>query len=236
MYHHYLWLNKFYLQGVQVPVPQTPLPPHSPRVETHERTASGSHVDRETSHTRTESKQERPHLSEHQKAMLRAKKVAAEKFKDLDVYHKALTDKDNKLHRFAVLKYLSKPKNLKKALANKDSPYHKTARRVVHRQKAKAYLADKKNFKRALRLKRHRFHKDAVKVYLTQGDHYEHALTHKKDRFHKAAVREYLLDAKTRRLVLSDKSNEFYKQALKLQKKINKRRSKSSTGDSSTTA
>lgn len=206
--------------------PQTPLSPQSPHTETHELSKS----------THTESTHEHIVLTRHQKAVRRASKVAAKKFQNLDFYHQALVDKDNKFHRFAVKKYLSKPKNLKKALANKKSPYHKAAKRVLHQKKAKLYLADKKNFKKALRHKTNSFHKDAVKKYFTQGDHYEYALTHKKARFHKYAVHAYLLDTKTRRLVLSDKTNPFYKQALKLQKKINKhhKHSKTASATSST--
>jgi hypothetical protein len=194
--------------------PQTPLSPKSSRLETQEHSRVATH---------SESKHELVHLSQHQKSVRRAKKVAAKKFKDVEFYHHALLDKENQFHKFAVLKYLNKPKNLKKALANTNSPYHKAAKRVLHRHKAKVYLADKKNFKKALTHKRSRYHKDAVKMYLSQGDHYEFALTHKRARYHKAAVHEYLLDTNTRKQVLSDKTNAFYKQAVKLQKKINKR-------------
>jgi hypothetical protein len=192
--------------------PLTPLSPKSAHVETHEHS--------QTSHAG--SKHEHIYLTKHQKAVRHAKKVAAKKFKDLTFYHTALTDKENKFHRFAVLKYLSKSKNLKKALANTSSPYHKTALRVLHRHKAKVYLANKKNFKKALSHRRNTYHKDAVKKYLSHGDHYEYALTHRRARYHKAAVHEYLLDTQTRKHVLSDKTNQFYKQAVKLQKKINK--------------
>jgi hypothetical protein len=202
--------------------PQTPLSPQTPHVESHETSpAQSKHI----------------HLTKHQKAVRHAKKVAAKKFKDVDFYHNALADKENKFHRFAVLKYLSKPKNLKKALASTSSPYHKAAKRVLHRHKAKEYLSDKKQYKKALKHKHNKYHKDAVKKYLAHGDHYEIALTHKNARFHKAAVHEYLLDTKTRKNVLSDKTNPFYKQALKLQKKINKhhkKHSKTSTSTSST--
>jgi len=207
--------------------PQTPLSPNSPHAETHQL----SHKS-----TQAESTHEQIHLTKHQKAVRRARKVAAKKFQNLDFYHHALLDKENKFHHFAVLKYLSKPKNLKKALANKSSPYHKMAKRVDHHHKAKTYLADKKNFKKALKRKTNKFHKDAVKKYFTQGDHYEFALTHKKARFHKDAVHAYLLDTKTRRLVLSDKTNQFYKAALKLQKKINKHHQKHSKTASATSS
>jgi len=200
-------------EAASVTPPQTPLSPKSAHVETHEHSHVASHAG---------STHEHVYLTLHQKSVNRAKKAAAKKFKDVNVYHQALIDKDDKLHRYAVLKYLSKSKNLKKAVANKSSPYHKTALRVLHRHKAKVYLADKKNFRKALRHRRNRYHKDAVKKYFTQGDHFEYALTHKRAHFHKAAVHEYLLDTKTRKQVLSDKTNPMYKQAVKLQKKINK--------------
>jgi hypothetical protein len=198
-------------------LPQTPLSPHSPHLET----TVHSHGAHETTHSES-----KPHpsvyLTPHQKAIRRAKIVAAKEFEDPKVYHAALTDKDNKLHRFAVSKYLSKPKNLRKALANTDSPYHKAAKRVLHQRKAKVYLADKSNLKKALKHKHNKYHKDAVKLYLSRGDNFEHALSNKKARFHKAAVHEYLLDTKTRKSVLADKTDPFFKQAKKLQKKINK--------------
>jgi len=198
--------------------PQTPLSPQPSHPETNEH----SHSDHVTSHSETKDRSN-VHLTPHQEAMRLAKSRAAKEFEDPKVYRTALADKDNKNHRFAVLKYLSKPKHLKKALADADSPYHKAAKRIVHKRKAKAYLEDKKNFRRALRHKRHRYHKDAVKLYFSRGDNFKTALSNKKSRFHKAAVREYLLDTKIRKTVLSDPTNPFYKQAEKLQKKIDKK-------------
>jgi len=202
--------------------PQTPFPPLSP----HHETSQHGHES-----TRTESKQKSlVHLTPHQQSVRRAKSLAAKEFEDPKVYRAALIDKDNRFHRFAVNKYLSKSKHLKKALANIDSPYHKAAKRILHHRKAKVYLSDKKNFKKALTHKRHRYHKDAVKVYFAHGDHFEYALSHKKSRFHKAAVHEYLLDNKTRKSILSDPKDPLYKQAKKLQKKIEKHHHKLSGG------
>jgi len=192
----------------------TPLTPQSSRLETSPPSDKTS---------RTESKPKSiVNLTPHQKAVRLAKNRAAKLFEDPKAYRTALTDKEDKNHRFAVLKYLSKPKNLKNALADTNSRYHKAAKRVVHHRKAKVYLTDKSNYKRALKHKHHRYHKDAVKLYLSHGDHFKYALSHKKARFHKDAVREYLLDTKTRKSVLADKSDPLYKQAKKLQKKLDK--------------
>jgi len=213
---------------------QTPLGTQSSHVETtsqsphgetqshssHAETSEHSHGDHEASH-HSESKSS-IYLTPHQKAVHHAKKLAAKEFEDPKAYHAALADKDDKFHRFAVQKYLSKSKHLKKALADSDSPYHKAAKRIVHHRKAKVYLSDKKNYKKALTHKHHKYHKDAVKKFFSHGENFENALFHKKARFHKAAVHEYLLDTKTRKSVLSDPTNPFYKQAKKLQKKINK--------------
>jgi len=201
---------------------QAPLSPSpkSSRLETTEHSHKTSH-----STTASESKHERSavHLTPHQKSVRRAKKLAAQEFKDPKVYEAALTTKGSQLHKFAVAKYLSKPKHLKKALANVDSPYHKAAKRILHQRKAKVYLKDKSNYKKALTHRRHRYHKDAVKVYFAHGDNFERALAHKHSRFHKAAVHEYLLDTKTRKSILADPTDSLYKQAKKLQRKINKR-------------
>ena len=213
-----LSLNKFYLQAA---TPQTPLSAHSTSVEAH----SPTHAEASESHI---------FLTQHQKSQRAARKAAAKKFKDLKVYHQALMDEDSKLHQFAVLKYLSKPKNLKKALANKKSPYYKTAKRVLHRHNAKTYLAHKSNYRKALRHKSNKFHGDAVKMYFSEGKHFKNALTHKHAKFHSEAVHEYLLHNKTRQKVLADEHHPFYKQAVKLQKKINKRHAKLHSGSSST--
>jgi len=209
--------------------PQTPATPQS----AYSQSPPSPHV--ETSQTTpSESKpQSDVHLTPHQKSMLRAKLYAAQEFENPQVYRAALDDKTDKLHRFAVARYLKKAKHLKKALANVDSPYHKAAKRIVHRRKAKVYLSDKHNYKNALKHKHHKYHKDAVQVYFTHGSNFVKALSHKKSKFHKAAVREYLLDRKTRKAVLSDPSNPFYKQAKKMQKKINKRLRKLSSGSPS---
>lgn len=227
------------------PTPQTPLssepphvettppnvqttPPHventPPHVETttqssHVETSEHSHGDHVPSHSESKSP---VYLTPHQKALHRAKKLAAKEFEDPKAYKAALTDKDDKFHRFAVQKYLSKPKHLKKALADADSPYHKAAKRIVHHRKAKVYLSDKSNYKKALKHKHHKYHKDAVRKYLRKGDHFEYSLLHKKAKFHKAAVREYLLDRKIRKSILSNPDSPFYKQARKMQRKINR--------------
>jgi hypothetical protein len=230
-------------EATTVPPPQTPLshePSHvettsqSPHGETtphsHVETSEHSHGDHVASHS--ESKKTL-YLTPHQKAVHRAKKLAAKEFEDPKAYQAALADKEDKFHRFAVQKYLSKPKHLKKALADSDSPYHKAAKRILHHRKAKVYLSDKSNYKKALKHKHHKYHKDAVKKYFSHGENFEKALFHKDARFHKAAVREYLLDTKTRKSVLSDPTNPFYKQAKKLQKKINKRHNHIKVADGS---
>jgi len=220
-------------EAATVAPPQTPLssqPPHvettsqPPHVETtshssHVETSEHSHGDHVASHSESKSS---VYLTPHQKALHRAKKLAAKEFEDPKAYQAALTDKDDKFHRFAVQKYLSKPKHLKKALADADSPYHKAAKRIVHKRKAKVYLSDKSNYKTALTHKHHKYHKDAVKKYFSKGENFENALSNKDARFHKAAVHEYLLDTKTRKSVLSDPTSPYYKQATKLQKKLNK--------------
>jgi len=204
----------------QTPTPQTPMSATSASVETHHTTKKHEHI----------------FLTKHQKAERRAKKAAALKFKDPEVYQNALLDKTAKYHRFAVLKYLSKFKHLKKAYENKDSRFHKAALRVVHRKRAKKYLATEENFEKALKNKKSKYHKDAVKLYLSHGNHFENALVHKKSRFHKAAVREYLLDPATRKKVLADKKHAFYKAAKKLEKKINKRKHHKKSASSSVSA
>jgi len=218
-------------ERIQAPLSPLSPSPKSSRLETSEH-SQGNHV---TSHSET--KHERVvYLTPHQKSLRRAKKLAAKEFKDPKVYKAALADKTDKLHKFAVNKYLSKPKHLRKALANVDSIYHKAAKRILHQRKAKVYLKDKKNYKRALKHRSHRYHKDAVKLYFSHGQNFELALANKKSRFHKAAVREYLLDPKTRTSILADKSDPLYKQARKLQKKINKRLQKLSANSTTTTS
>lgn len=202
--------------------PQTPLSHKSAHLETS--TKGSSH---------SETKPKDVHLTPHQLSVSKAKKLAAKEFEDPKVYQTALTNKADKDHRFAVLKHLKDPQNLKEALATKDSPYHKIAKRVVHRQKAKVYLSDKKNYEKALKGKHHKYHEDAVKVYFSHGDHFDHALADKKSRFHKDAVHEYLLDKKTRKTVLADPASPYYKAAKKLQKKIDKRHAKLSDGSHS---
>jgi len=205
--------------------PSTPLSPKTPKtaqLSTSQKDKSGSKPN--------------IHLTPHQKSVYRAKIRATKAFADPKVYRVALKDKDNKYHRFAVDKYLKKPKHLKNALADKKSPFHKDARRVVHQRKAKVYLKDKKNYKNALTHNRHKYHKDAVKKYFAKGDNFKDALSRKKSRFHKDAVREYLLDPKTRKSVLSDPSDPFFKSAKRLQKKIDRRQRhhKASNSDSTT--
>jgi len=212
--------------------PQTPLSPKTPQVETtHAKDAATSQSGSKPTVYRTP----------HQLAVRRAKIRATEAFQDPKVYHTALTDKEDKYHRFAVQKYLSKPSHFKKALADANSPYHKAAKRIRHHRKAKIYLSDRRNYKRALKHKHHRYHKDAVKKYFSKGNHFEKALNDKKSRFHKAAVHEYLLDTKTRKSILSDPTDPLFKQAKKLQVKIDKRHHKkvpsgSPSGGSTTTS
>lgn len=226
-------------EAATVPPPQTPLSPQTPNVETplspqtphvettshpsHVETSEHSHGDHVASHSESKST---VYLTPHQKVLHSAKKLAAKEFEDPKAYQAALADKTDKYHRFAVQKYLGKPKNLRKALTNADSPYHKAAKRIVHNRKAKVYLSDKGNYKTALTHKHHKYHKDAVKKYFSKGDNFEKALSHKDSRFHKAAVREYLLDTKTRESVLSDPTSPYYKQAKKLQKKLDKKHTK----------
>ena len=213
-----LLLNRFYSQAA---TPQTPLSAHSTNVEAHspiQAVSTGSHV----------------FLTKHQQAQRAARKAAAKKFKNVEVYHNALMDEGNKLHHLAVLKFLSKTSNLKNALANKKSPYYKTAKRIRHKQQAKAYLAHNRNFKKALKHNSHKFHGDAVKMYLSEGKNFKNSLIHNHAKFHTEAVHEYLLHNKTRQKVLADEHHPFYKQAVKLQKKINKLHSKSSSIHTST--
>jgi hypothetical protein len=210
--------------------PQTPLSGHSTNVESHEH-----------GHEAAGAKHEKVFLTKHQKSVHRLKKLAAKKFEDVDFYHKALKDKESKYHRFAVSKHLSKPKNLKKALANKKSPYHKAAKHIIHVRKAKIYLEDDNNFVKALKHKHNKYHKDAVKKYFSHGTNYQQALIHKSSPFHKAAVHEYLLDKKNRKRAIANLEHPFHKQAVKMQKKINKHHkhtisSDSLTGNSTTTA
>jgi hypothetical protein len=187
--------------------PQTPLSPHSSSLEaSHGHSASSEHI----------------YLTPHQKSLRKLRKAAAKKFKNVEAYHSALIDEENKFHRYAVIKHLSNPKNLKKALSNKHSPYHKAAKRILHQHKAKAYLSHRKNFRKALKHKKNIYHKDAVAKYFTIGDNFEHALLHKSAKFHKNAVHAYLMDKKTRQKAIADEHSAFHKQAVKLQKKINK--------------
>jgi hypothetical protein len=133
-------------------------------------------------------------------------------------YQHSLLDKESKAHRYAVKQYLSEPGNLDKALANPDSPYYRMAKRIRHHHRAKAYLANKKHFKDALKHKHSKYHKDAIRKYLSHGDRYEHALSDKSARFHKFAVHEYLRDKKTRESVLADQSSPFYHAAVEFEK------------------
>jgi hypothetical protein len=202
--------------------PQTPQTPLSPQAKEH--TLLSSNGNHETSHS--ESKQPSDvYLTPHQQSVRAAKKLAAKEFEDPKVYHAALKDKTDPNHPYAVSRYLNKAGHLKEALKDSDSPYHKAAKRLLHQNKAKTYLEDKKNLKKALKHKHHKYHKDAVKLYFTKGDHFETALANKKSPFHKAAVKEYLLDKKTRESVLADSSSPYYKQAKKLEKKIEKQQS-----------
>jgi len=130
------------------PTPLTPSSAHSTNAESHKH-----------SHEDTDAEHKKVFLTKHQKSMHRLKKLAAKKFENDEIYHNALENKDSKLHRYAVEKYLNNPKHLKKALADKRSHYHKAAKRIVHARKAKLYLEDEKHFKKALNRKHSRYHK-----------------------------------------------------------------------------
>jgi len=232
-YLEYLEAREVAAQAAEVHAaepPQTPVSGQTPP-QTPQTPSSESHVEAKE-HASAGTESEHLFLTKHQKHERRLRKLAAKKFEDPDVYHHALLDKEDRLHHFAVVKYLSKPEHLKKALANVDSPYHKAAKRVLHKHKAKIYLAEKANFKKALAHKHNKFHKDAVKRYLKHGDHFKTALSDEKAKFHKLAVHEYLLDKKTRKEVLADQTSPYYKAAVKLQKKITKRRLSESSGSS----
>jgi len=201
--------------------PQTPLSPKTPQVETTKGKLATS---------RSAESKPTVYRTPHQLAVRKAKNRAATAFEDPKVYRNALKDKDSKYHSFAVQRFLSKPGHLKKALANTNSPYHKDAKRIRHQRKAKVYLSDRSNYKKALKHVKHRYHKDAVKKYFSKGDHFEKALNTKKSPYHKDAVREYLLDNKTRKSILADTNDPLYKQAKKMQTKINKKDHKVSSG------
>jgi hypothetical protein len=214
--------------------PQTPLSPQSKEPQSKEHTLSSNG---NPDPSRTESKQPSDlYVTPHQKSVRLAKQAAAKEFEDPKVYQAALADKTDPNHRYAVSRYLTKPDNMKTALANNDSPYHKAAKRILRQNKAKAYLEDKRNLKKALKSKHHKYHKDAVKMYFSHGDHFETALANKKSPFHKAAVKEYLLDTDTRKSVLADPSSPYYKQAKKLEKKISKHQSHVKVSSSSAPA
>jgi hypothetical protein len=172
----------------------------------------------------THSDEQHPHFALLKQDRDSASKAAAKKFKNLSFFNKALANKDSRYHRYAVATYLHDPANLKKALADTHSLYHKDAKRVEHRQKAKTYFAKSKNYKKALKFKHNKFHKDAVRKYLSDPDAFENALTHKRAHFHKEAVHKYLLDSRVRKAAIADKNNRFHKAAGKLQKKLDSRK------------
>jgi len=151
-----------------------------------------------------------------------AAKAASEEFQDPTAYKKALADPANEHHKFAVRKFLHKAGNMKEALADKTSMFHKAAVRINHQQKATTYLSQEKNYMRALKSKHNKFHKDAVKQYLSADpERFENALMNKKAHFHKDAVHMYLHDSSVRKEAIADEHSAFHSAAVKMQKKIN---------------
>lgn len=148
------------------------------------------------------------------------KTLASQKLEDASVYKKALADKDDQFHKFAVKKYLSDPSNMKEALATKSSAYHKTALRITHQQKAKVYLGQRKNYIKALKSTHNKYHKDAVIQYLSEPGSFQLALSGKHAHFHREAVRQYLQDDDVRKGAIADEQSTFHKAAVKMQKKI----------------
>ena len=165
-------------------------------------------------------------LTEFQKKVLIAKKKADARFKDENYYKQVLNDKTNKDYHFAVLKHLSDPDNLKKALKDKKGEHYAAAKRIKAIKESKAYLSKKKNYKKALNSDKNKHHAAAVRTYFSKGDNYKKALNNKSSRFHDKAVEAYLLDSKTRAKVLADKNHEYYRQAKKMQRKINKQKNR----------
>jgi hypothetical protein len=158
-------------------------------------------------------------LTAHQKAMRAARKAAAKKLQDPEVYKAALHHKHNKLHAFAVIKYLSDPKNFKRVIHNRKSRYYKAAKRLQRHRKAKAYLKSKKNFTTALEDVDHKYHRAAVKKYFAQDRaNFENALKDPESRFYKAAVYAYLLEPKTRSEAKADAKSPFHEAALHFHK------------------
>ena len=157
-----------------------------------------------------------------------ALRAAMERFrKDHAYYLKALNETNNVDHGFAALKHLtSNTRNMKKALAKENSPYHALAKRIHHR-KATAYFADKKKYKNALRNKNHKYHGDAIEVYLNNSDNFQHALADKENLHHREAVIKYLQDTKNRMVSISDPKDPFHQVAVKLQGEIDLKKSRS---------
>jgi hypothetical protein len=154
-----------------------------------------------------------------------AKKAASEEFQDPTSYKKALADKGDKYHKFAVRKYLNDPSNMKEALADKSSPYHKDAVHIRRQQKATVYLSHEKNYMRALKSKHNKFHKEAVKQYLSADpERFERTLMDKHAKFHKEAMHMYLLDSNVRKEAIADERSPFHDAAVKMQKKIDHRK------------
>lgn len=175
------------------------------------------------------------YLAKIQEDRAALKTLASQKLEDASFYKEALADKDNQFHKFAVKKYLSDPSNMKEALATKSSAYHKAALRITHKQNAKVYLSQRKNYIRALKSTHNKYHKDAVKQYLSDPESFQLALTGKHAHFHKEAVREYLQDDDVRKSAIADEHSAFHKAAVKMQKKIDhKKHGKHSTSDSTT--
>jgi len=170
-----------------------------------------------------------------------AKKAASEEFQDPTSYKKALTDKGNQFHKFAVRKYLHDPSNMKEALADKSNMLHKDAVHIRRQQKATVYLSHEANYMKALKSKHNKFHKEAVKQYLSADpERFETALMNKHAHFHKDAMRMYLQDSDVRKEAIADQSSPFHKAAVKMQKKIDHskvhgKHSKGASGDDTPT-
>jgi len=163
----------------------------------------------------------------HQLAVHAAGEAADLKFQVYEVYQQALKNKNDKLHKFAVVRHLlDDAAAYKKALANKKDQFHKAAMRIDHHSKALKYLDTPENLKKALNDKKDEYHKAAVKKYFSLGDNFKNALNNAYCRFHNAAVLEYLRLKEARQRVLKegDKKSEYYKIARKMQDKFDERR------------
>jgi len=190
---------------------------HSDTPQTHQTPLSADSSSKSSGHGH--------YLARVQNDRAAMKRAASEEFQDATAYKKALADKGDKYHKFAVRKYLNDPSNMKEALADKTSMYHKDAVHVRHQQQATVYLSQEKNYMRALKAKHNKFHKDAVKQYLSADpERFENALMNKHARFHKDAMQMYLLDSNVRKEAIADERSPFHNAAVKMQKKINHRK------------